>query len=323
MRSPTAVGHDDPRPKEPTVAAIDRLIEHIAREQHGVFNIRQARAVGATDAMIRSRLANGTWIREVRGVYRLAAFPRTWLQRLSAAALSKENAHIGVKAAAALHGLDGFSPCRPELIVAPGSNHESKIARVHEFAESEATVVTGIRATTIRQTLIDVAGVVPREKLRRAAELAAIEGLVTVEDLGARFLEIEHLRPHGVGDLRAVLDEIGDAGYVPPQSELERILYGMLARLGIDFVRQAELSWRSPLPMIVDAFVPSWPLIIEADGRRWHTRVADRERDHDRDNVAAAHGVPVMRFTHRMLTRSVPRCESVLDQCRARAELAA
>ena len=27
--------------------------------------------------------------------------------------------------------------------------------------------------------------------------------------------------------------------------------------------------------MIVDALVPTWRLIIEADGRRWHTRVAD------------------------------------------------
>jgi very-short-patch-repair endonuclease len=305
------------------MAAIDRLIEHIAREQHGAFNITQARAAGATDAMIRSRLANGTWIREVRGVYRLAAFRRTWLQRLSIAALSKANARVGVKAAAAFHGLADFSPCRPELVVAPGSNHVSKIARVHEFAETEGIIANGIPVTTVRQTLVDVAGLVPRDKLHRAAELAVIEGIVTVEDLGERFLELEHLRPHGIGDLRAVLDEIGDAGYIPPQSELERILYGLLGRLGIDFVRQAAMSWRAPRPMIVDALVPGWPLIIEADGRRWHTRVADRERDHDRDNVAAAHGFPVMRFTHRMLTRNLARCESLLVECRSRSELAA
>ena len=300
------------------MAAIDRLIEHIAREQHGAFNITQARAAGATDAMIRSRLANGTWVREVRGVYRLAAFPQSWLVRLSVAARSKPNAFIGVKAAAAFHGLAGFSPCRPELVVEPGTNHESKVARVHEFAMTEGIISAGIPVTTVRQTLIDIAGLVPREKLHRAAELAVIEGIVTVEDLGARFLELEHLRPHGVGDLRSVLDETGDAGYVPPRSELERILYGSLGRLGINFIRQASLPWRAPRPMIVDALVTDWPMIIEADGRRWHTRVADRERDHDRDNVAAAHGLPVMRFTHRMLTRNLARCESLLLEARAR-----
>lgn len=305
------------------MAAIDRMIEHIAREQQGAFNITQARAAGATEAMIRSRLANGTWVREVRGVYRLAAFPRSWLERLSVAALSKTDSLVGVKAAAAFHELAGFSPCRPELVVEPGTNHESKVARVHEFAQTEGIVSAGIPVTTVRQTLIDVAGLVSREKLHRAAELAVIEGIVTVEDLGARFLQLEHLRPHGVGDLRAVLDEIGDAGYVPPQSELERILYGMLGRLGIDFVRQASLPWRSPRPMIVDALVTAWPLIIEADGRRWHTRVADRERDHDRDNVAAAHGFPVMRFTHRMLSRNLARCESLLLESSARWQQAA
>jgi very-short-patch-repair endonuclease len=305
------------------MAAIDRLIEHIAREQHGAFNIKQARAAGATDAMIRSRLNNGTWIREVRGVYRLAAFPRTWKQLLSVAALSKANALIGVKAAAALHGLAGFPQCWPELVVAPGTNHESKVARVHEFAQTEGTALSGLPVTTVRQTLIDVAGSVSGEKLLRATELAVIEGLVTVEELGARFLDLEPMRPHGVGDLRAVLDEIGDAGYVPPQSELERILYGLLGRMGVPYIRQAPLSWRAPRPMTVDALIPEWPLIVEADGRRWHTRVADRERDHDRDNVAAAHGVPVMRFTHRMLTRDLAHCESLLAACRARAELAA
>ena len=76
-RSPTLDGPADTSTRRrPAMAAIDRMIEHIAREQHGAFNITQAPPPAATDAMIRSRVANGAWRREVRGVYTLAAFPR-------------------------------------------------------------------------------------------------------------------------------------------------------------------------------------------------------------------------------------------------------
>jgi very-short-patch-repair endonuclease len=67
--------------------------------------------------------------------------------------------------------------------------------------------------------------------------------------------------------------------------------------------------------MIVDALIPAWRLIVEADGRRWHSRVNDRERDHDRDNVAAARGFRVMRFTHRMLTRRLDHVDELLREC--------
>ena len=44
-----------------------------------------------------------------------------------------------------------------------------------------------------------------------------------------------------------------------------------------------------------------WPearLIVEADGRRWHTRIADLRRDRERDNQAARAGWQTLRFLH-------------------------
>lgn len=57
------------------------------------------------------------------------------------------------------------------------------------------------------------------------------------------------------------------------------------------------------MPHRVDAVIPDWNLILEADGRAFHTKRADFERDRQRDNLAAAHGYRVMRFTHRALTQ--------------------
>jgi very-short-patch-repair endonuclease len=62
-------------------------------------------------------------------------------------------------------------------------------------------------------------------------------------------------------------------------------------------VRQAPFPWRSARPGRVDVLLPDHRLIIEADGRRWHARHADFDRDRWRDNEAVAHGHRVMRFT--------------------------
>ncbi|CAN5741823.1 hypothetical protein BH24ACT3_BH24ACT3_09930 [soil metagenome] len=40
----------------------------------------------------------------------------------------------------------------------------------------------------------------------------------------------------------------------------------------------------------MDATIPGWRTILEGDGRRWHTRVADFERDQQRRNEAVVRG---------------------------------
>ena len=47
-------------------------------------------------------------------------------------------------------------------------------------------------------------------------------------------------------------------------------------------------------------------LILESDGRRWHARVADFDRDAWRDMQAAVLGYRVLRWSYPMLRRFVP-----------------
>lgn len=56
----------------------------------------------------------------------------------------------------------------------------------------------------------------------------------------------------------------------------------------------------------------AWRLVVEADGRRWHTRVADFERDRARDVEALRHGHVVARFTWSQLTRRPDECLAAL-----------
>jgi len=66
------------------------------------------------------------------------------------------------------------------------------------------------------------------------------------------------------------------------------------------------------LAATTDAFIPQWRLIVEADGRRWHSREADFEKDRARDNAAAAAGLVVVRFTYRMLKDDAAGCSQTL-----------
>jgi very-short-patch-repair endonuclease len=93
---------------------------------------------------------------------------------------------------------------------------------------------------------------------------------------------------------------------------LERLLYRLLDHPAIpDVTRQFPFA-REVVPGTVDAYVPEWRLITESDGRRWHTRKADFERDRIRDNQATAHGIGVLRFTYQMLTRTPDECLRLL-----------
>lgn len=62
----------------------------------------------------------------------------------------------------------------------------------------------------------------------------------------------------------------------------------------------------------VDAYIDAWRLIVEGDGRRWHTRRADHDRDRRRDNEATAHGLAVLRFTYEMLRDHPKECLDTL-----------
>jgi very-short-patch-repair endonuclease len=42
-------------------------------------------------------------------------------------------------------------------------------------------------------------------------------------------------------------------------------------------------------------------MLLEADGRRWHTRIRDLRRDHERDAEVARAGWITLRFMHEQL----------------------
>ena len=89
-------------------------------------------------------------------------------------------------------------------------------------------------------------------------------------------------RREGLPKIRPLVLERLEDGWSPAESELEAMLLTtLLERVPSHptIVCQAPLPWRSASPGRVDVLIPGHRLIIEADGRRWHTRVADFDRD--------------------------------------------
>lgn len=303
----------------------DRAIEAVARPQFGAFDITQARAAGHSKKMIQVRTRSGAWRRVARGVYVIAAVPRSWEQRLMCAVLNHHGSTVCGHAASAYHGFVGFHRAKPDLVVGASGAHVSPLATLHRSDDVQVMRIGVLPIVTPVQALFDVAGTVTLRTLRRAAEDAVLRDIVRPELLEARFDELAPCFNRGIADMRTVLDVVGGRGAVPPESELEALLFELLDTVGLAVSRQSGLPWRAPVAMIVDALNEPLRLILEADGRRWHARVDAQSTDRKRDRIALLHGYDTIRLTHEMLTSERDETLRDLEQYtrRRRAEIAA
>lgn len=293
----------------------DRIIDRFAARQHGVFSIAQARRSGMSDNMIHRRLEKRAWLRLAPGVYAVASAPPTWERQLSAAVLSRQRAIVGGSSAAFLLGFEGIRRGRPEIVVPAGANTRSRLATVRRnrwFDELGRVRTSGFVVTNEPETILMLAGRLPVPDVESVLDGRLAGGHVSVEDFEAIRRRVGPGRVRGAGKLFPLLDERTDESWEPAPNRLEALLHRL-----VDDPRIPPASSQHPFvfdvcPMIVDVYIAAWRLILEADGRRWHTRRADFERDRARDNAAAAHGLAVLRFTWRMLTTDFEGCRRVL-----------
>ena len=296
--------------------AVDDAVLAMARRQHGVISRDQAFAAGASIRFIERRLGGGAWMRLDNAVYALPSFAPSYLRQLKAAELGSRDSAIAGRAAGALHELTAFRPVRPEIVVPPTVRATAKLAQVHRCAGVQLTEVKGIRVTTISQTLFDVVRRVDLWTLERAMDDALVGGRLKVADLEERLHFYEGSRRPGLRLLAGLVAERSVEGWEPPESELEAIGAKVLARLAgrVEFRRQVRFRWREGVAHRVDFVSKSRRLIVEADGRRWHTRVQDFDRDLWRTNEAISHGYAVLRFTWVHLTRSPDDVVAIVER---------
>jgi very-short-patch-repair endonuclease len=287
-----------------TARDLDATIAALASRQHNVFTRVQALSLGATGSLVQRRVATGAWLSEGHGVYGLPGAVQTWPRRLMIAHLDLgSDSVVSHRSAAALHRFPSARAGTPELTVPAGGKRSGRW-RVHEAAVEgrDRARVDALPATTVVRTALDLAGVLPPAALEAVVDGLLAEGRLRLGPFSERALVHRRRGRRGSAALGALLEERGP-GYVPPASELEALLFEVLRAGGLPSpVRQ------HPLPSLhepgrVDAAYPEYRLIVEVDGRRWHTRVADFERDRRRDIDAGLLGWRVVRFVWGDLVR--------------------
>ena len=215
---------------------------------------------------------------------------------------------------AALLGFAGFRPGPIEVVTRRSGTNRSPFARVRQSrATGRFVVVEGIRVVSPADCTIQLAATLDPGRLEVLVGEQAHRSRRFLDDLRDRYLEVAGSRLPGSPNVRAVLEAYGD-GDAPPRNALEqRLRHLLLSVPNLPAVEwEATPPWSEPGETRVDALVPDWKLIVEADGRLWHTRVADFERDRERDNLAIAHGYRVLRFTWHALDREWGRCRRLL-----------
>lgn len=291
----------------------DRLLDQFAARQYGVFSLSQARSVGMTEKMIETRRAGKAWIQLAPTVYALASAPPKWERQVAAALLTQPGSVVAGRSAAYLHGFPGCRAGRPVIMVGRSGNARSPLASVIRstyFDLIERTRVRGFEVTGEADTIVTLARSHSPYALERIVDDVLARGSCSIEQLVGAWRR--QPRAPGRARLRPIVDERRADAYQPPTTELERILY-KLADHPLIPTSTRQLPFRfQQVHATVDLYIPAWRLIVEVDGRRWHTRQSDLERDRLRDNEATAHGYAVLRFTWKMLTDSPEKCLDTL-----------
>ncbi len=177
--------------------ASKRLYESV-QGQGGFFTTRQALEAGYEDNVHPYHVRSGNWVREVRGVYRLAQFPTPTRPDLMLWQLWSHNRRgeaqgtFSHTTALTLHDLSDAMPSKLDMTVPSGFQRMATIPEVlhlhrARLPERDVETMEGVRVTTPLRTLIDVIveGAIAPELQVQAVDQAIRRGLVMRRQLEA------------------------------------------------------------------------------------------------------------------------------------------
>jgi very-short-patch-repair endonuclease len=282
-------------------APFTELVE-FARRQHDVFSSRQAIEHGVGDQALYRAVASGKIVRDLPKVYCLPG-DRSWKSRLMAAVLwlDRSDAVVSHRAAAALWTLPGFEEGPIELSTTQRKRPLPPVV-VHKLTLSpigDTTTVFSIPVTNAGRALVDVAGLVPADRLECALEDALRRKLTSIAHLRWLCQARSGKGAKGIAHLRSLLSD----AHVPTESALEIKLLQSMRKAGLpEPVRQFEVRTNEGRVMRIDLAYPWAKVAIEADGYRFHSGRVAWESDLVRRNVLTSLGWLVIHATHQQLT---------------------
>jgi predicted transcriptional regulator of viral defense system len=175
--------------------AARRLFE-VAEQQQGFFTTKQAKAAGFAENTHPYHVQAGNWLREHRGIYRLALFPTADRPDLVLWALWSRNRNeegegiYSHHTALSLYDLSDLNPAKLHMTVPTGFRRSSEIPGILALHYADLPTIDiqnaqGFRFTRPMRTILDMieAGTVDRAIMRQAIRQAADRGLITRQQI--------------------------------------------------------------------------------------------------------------------------------------------
>jgi Transcriptional regulator, AbiEi antitoxin len=175
--------------------AARRLFE-IAEQQQGFFTTKQAKAAGFAENTHPYHVQVGNWVREHRGIYRLALFPMTDRPDLVLWALWSRNRAEEIEGvyshetALSLYDLSDLNPAKLHMTVPTDFRRNSDIPGIlvlhyADLPESDVQTAQGFKFTRPLRTILDLieAGTVERNFIRQALRQAVDRGLISRQQI--------------------------------------------------------------------------------------------------------------------------------------------
>jgi very-short-patch-repair endonuclease len=280
-------------------------VARLGSRQYGVVARRQLRHLGLSARHIESLVASAYLHPIHRGVYAVGHSAPSPVAELVAALLySGPNAMLSHSTAAWWLGLLTRPPKTIE-VTTPRRCRSIKGVTVHDRRPLERTWHNDLPVAPIANVLLDVAGDLSGNRLRRVLAEAEYHGLLDLSSLKPALG-----RGHtGSAALRRALKR-HEPRLAHTRSAFERRLLALCERFGLPLP-----EFNSTLHgYLIDALWREQKVIVEVDGRDGHQTWAQIQRDRERDLRLRAAGFLVLRYVWAQLTNDAAAVAADIDR---------
>jgi hypothetical protein len=295
-----------------------RLLDRLARQQHGLITRPQLRSCGFTDRQIDGMVSQRLLRRMRRGVYAVAGAPASWLQALHACTLGAgETAVASHSSAARLLRFryapdDGF-----ELTVNrtyPATLRGVHVHRSVLLGPSDVTRCDGIPCTTFERTFCDETAQLSWLQLSRVLDDGLRRNVTTLERVHECCARLDSGPNRRLSVVQGLLAQ-RDSAYDPGGSDAELRLLRVLAEARVPLpVQQFEVR---PVrrTYYLDFAWPDCKVFAEWYGLSWHSGASAVVSDNARLTELSAAGWRPLVFTSESAdTEIVERTRELLTE---------
>ena len=291
----------------PRAVTSDERCARLGSVQHGLVSRRQALEQGLNEPQIAWRLASGRWHELYPGVYRIAGSPSHWHQWMLGACLwAGDEAVASHRSAAALWGLDGFSPGPVEISVTKGFRHPPRSIIVHRFKdlpEVDRTRFGEMPLTTPARTILDLGALRGSRTVDIALDSALRNSLTSMDELWDVLRRHARRGRAGIRTLRTLLAQRAISA-TPTESALEVRLFNLIAASTLPLpAKQWPIVERGIELRRLDIAYPENKLAVEGMSYRHHFGRRAWLGDMRRENFLVGRGWRILRFTDDDLRR--------------------